>query len=119
MDYADGTRLDRFSKYELGFFGSQRIHGVKSGSVRAEKALIGHFSYGFVVSDQLRMEAFYDHGLIDDTLAGYHREPFQGIGIAGQTVGPYGTLLRLDIGKMVGRNAQKGFVANVVFLKLF
>ncbi len=41
------------------------------------------------------------------------------MGIAGQTVGPYGTLLRLDIGKTVGRNAQSGFVANVVFLKLF
>ena len=46
-------------------------------------------------------------------------EPFQGLGIAGQTVGPYGTLLRLDIGKTIGRNAQDGFVANVVFLKLF
>ena len=41
------------------------------------------------------------------------------MGIAGQTIGPYGTLLRLDIGKMIGRNAQDGFVANVVFLKLF
>ena len=58
-------------------------------------------------------------GLLDDRLAGYHREPFQGLGIAGQTVGPYGTLLRLDIGKTIGRNAQSGFVANVVFLKLF
>jgi hypothetical protein len=119
VDYLDGQRLDRFSKYELGFFGNQRIHGIRSGSVRAEKAVLGHVSYGFVFSDQLRLEAFYDHGLIDDKLAGYQREPFQGIGIAGQTVGPYGTLLRLDIGKMVGRNAQNGFVANVVFLKLF
>jgi hypothetical protein len=119
VDYLDGKRLDRFSKYELGFFGTQRIHGVRSGTVRAERAILGHVSYGFVVSDQLRMEAFYDHGLIDDGVAGYRREPFQGIGIAGQTVGPYGTLLRLDIGKMVGRNAQSGFVANVVFLKLF
>ena len=57
--------------------------------------------------------------LIDDASAGFAREPFQGIGIAGQTVGPYGTLLRLDIGKSIGRNAQDGFVANVVFLKLF
>ena len=119
LNYADGQRLDRFSKYELGFFGSQRIHGIKSGSVRAEKAILGHLSYGFVISDQLRLEAFYDHGLLDDRLAGYHREPFQGLGIAGQTVGPYGTLLRLDIGKTIGRNAQGGFVANVVFLKLF
>jgi hypothetical protein len=119
FNYLDGQRLDRFSKWELGFFGSRRIHGIKSGSVRAEKASLGHLSYGFVFSDQLRLEAFYDHGLLDDRVAGYHREPFQGLGIAGQTVGPYGTLLRLDLGKTVGRNAQAGFVANVVFLKLF
>jgi hypothetical protein len=95
------------------------VHGVKSGSVRAEKMILGHFSYGFVFSQQFRLEAFYDHALIDDANSGYEREPFQGVGIAGQTVGPYGTLLRLDIGKTIGRNAQDGFVANVVFLKLF
>jgi hypothetical protein len=119
VNYLSGQRLDRFSKYELGFFGSQRVHGVRSGSVRAEEAIIGHLSYGFVLSEQFRLEAFYDHALIDDTSAGFAREPFQGIGIAGQTVGPYGTLVRLDIGKSIGRNAQDGFVANVVFLKLF
>lgn len=119
VNYVDGQRLDRFSKYELGFFGANRVHGIESGSVRAEKALIGHLSYGFVVSDQFRLEAFYDHALIDDASAGYRNEPFQGLGIAGQTVGPFGTLLRLDIGKTIGRNAQDGFVANVVFLKLF
>ncbi len=119
VNYLDGQRLDRFSKYELGFFGAQRIHGIESGSVRAERAILTHLSYGFVFSDQFRLEAFYDHGLLDDKTAGYRREPFQGVGIAGQTVGPYGTLLRLDIGKTVGRNAQDGFVANVVFLKLF
>ncbi len=119
LNYLAGQRLDRFSKYELGFFGSQRVHGIKSGSVRAEKAIIGHLSYGFVFSQQFRLEAFYDHALIDDEHAGFAREPFQGLGIAGQTVGPYGTLVRLDIGKSIGRNAQDGFVANVVFLKLF
>jgi hypothetical protein len=119
LNYIDGQRLDRFSKYELGFFGSQRVHGVQSGSVHAERAIIGHLSYGFVFSQQFRLEAFYDHALIDDAVSGYSHEPFQGLGIAGQTIGPYGTLLRLDIGKMIGRNAQEGFVANVVFLKLF
>ncbi|HEX8255554.1 MAG TPA: hypothetical protein VF846_20610 [Thermoanaerobaculia bacterium] len=119
FNYVDGQRLDRFSKYELGFFGAQRVHGVQSGSVRAEKMLIGHLSYGFVFSQQFRIEAFYDHALLDDTTAGWRAEPIQGLGIAGQTVGPYGTLVRLDIGKTIGRNAQDGFVANVVFLKLF
>jgi hypothetical protein len=119
VNWLDGQHLDRFSKYELGFFGTRRIHGIRSGSVRAEKAVIGHLSYGLVFSDQFRLEAFYDHGLITDRVAGYAREPFQGLGLAGQTVGPWGTLLRLDIGKTIGRNAQNGFVANVVFLKLF
>ncbi|HXH40304.1 MAG TPA: hypothetical protein VNN08_16870 [Thermoanaerobaculia bacterium] len=119
IDYMDGTRLDRFSQFGFGFFGAQRIHGIKSGSVLADRAILGHLSYGFVFSDQFRLEAFYDQGLIDNKLAGYHNKPFQGIGIGGQTVGPYGTLLRLDIGKTVGSNAQSGFVADVVFLKLF
>jgi hypothetical protein len=119
VDYMDGARLDRFSEYGFGFFGAQRIHGIKSGSVLADRAVLAHLSYGFVFTDQFRLEMFYDHGLIDNKLAGFHNEPFQGLGIAGQTVGPYGTLLRLDIGKTVGRNAQPGFVADVVFLKLF
>lgn len=119
VDYMDGSRLDRFSQYGFGFFGAQRIHGIKSGSLLADRAILAHLSYGFVFSEQFRLEAFYDHGLIDNKLAGYHNEPFQGLGIAGQTVGPYGTLLRLDLGKTVGRNAQGGFVADVVFLKLF
>jgi hypothetical protein len=119
LDYVDGTNLDRFSKYELGFFGSQRIRGIRSGSVRAEKATLGHLSYGFVFSDQFRLETFYDYGLLDDRASGMHREPFQGVGIGGQTVGPFGTILRLDLGKTVGSTRQSGFVANVVFLKLF
>ena len=116
LNFLGGQRLDRFSKYELGFFGAQRVHGIRSGSVRAEQAFIGHLSYGFVFSEQFRLEAFYDHAILDDTTAGFRREPFQGVGIGGQTVGPYGTLVRLDVGKSIGRNAQDGYVANVVFL---
>ena len=119
VNYLDGQRLDRFGKYELGFFGSQRVHGIQSGTVRAEKAILGHLSYGFVFSEQFRLEAFYDHAVIDDAASNLRREPFQGIGIAGQTIGPWATIVRLDIGKTIGRNAQDGFVANVVFLKLF
>jgi len=119
LNYIGGERLDRFSKYELGNFGAQRIRGIESGTVRAETATLAHLSYGFVFSDLFRMEALYDHGWVTDKSAGLSREPFQGLGIAGQTVGPYGTLLRVDIGKTIGRNAQDGFVATLVFLKLF
>ena len=88
-------------------------------TVQAERMIIGHLSYGFVISEQFRIEGFYDHAVVDDSVSGLENEPFQGVGIAGQTIGPYGTLLRLDIGKSIGRNKQDGFVANIVFLKLF
>ncbi|HVT43579.1 MAG TPA: hypothetical protein VMT00_04240 [Thermoanaerobaculia bacterium] len=119
LDYLGGTDLDRFSKYELGFFGASRVRGIQSGSVRAERAVMAHLSYGFVFSRQLRIEAFYDHALVDDRFSGIRREPFQGVGIGGQTIGPKGTILRFDLGKTVGRNAQDDFVANVIFLKIF
>lgn len=119
LNYDDGQRLDRFSKYGFGFFGSHRIHGVESGSLHAEKAFLGHITYGFVFSEQFRIEAFYDRAYLYDRLAGYDRTPFQGVGVAGQTIGPKGTLLRLDVGKTIGQNKQPGFVANIVVLKLF
>src|SRR5258708_39696240 len=78
VNYVDGQRLDRFSKYELGFFGAQRVHGVESGSVRAERATLAHLSYGFVFSDQFRLEAFYDHPPGADTSPRHHPGPLQG-----------------------------------------
>jgi hypothetical protein len=119
VNYLGGQNLDRFSKTELGFFGARRIHGISSGTVRAEQAVLGHLSYGFVIGEGFRLEAFYDHGLITDRASDLHHAPYQGVGLGGQTVGPYGTILRLDLGKTVGQNRQDGFVANVVFLKLF
>ncbi|MBW3565105.1 MAG: hypothetical protein KY459_10305 [Acidobacteria bacterium] len=117
-EYVDGTDLDRFSKYELGFFGSNRVRGFSSGSIKAESAIFSHFSYGFVISDQLRLEAFYDHAMLDDTAAGWDGEAFQGVGVGGQTLGPWGTILRLDVGRSLGSNAQDGIVASIVFLKI-
>lgn len=119
LNWLDGANLDRFSKYELGFFGPQRVRGISSGSIRAEEALIAHISYGFVFSDQFRLEAYYDHALLSDAVAGWDREPLQGVGLSGQILGPWGTLVRLDLGKSIGQNAQDGFVADILFLKIF
>lgn len=119
VNWLDGSDLDRFSKYELGFFGAQRVRGIRSGSIRAEEALIAHLSYGFVFNDQLRLEAFYDHALLTDSITGWDREAVQGVGLSGQIMGPWGTLLRLDLGKSIGSNAQDGFVADVILLKIF
>jgi hypothetical protein len=119
LEWVSGSDLDRFSKYELGFWGSTRVRGFASQSVRAEEAWLGHLSYGLVLSDAIRMEAFYDLARLNDTASGLEGEIFQGVGVGGQMVGPWGTLLRFDLGRSVGANRQDGFVASILFLKLF
>jgi len=118
VGWYDGNDLDRFSKYELGSFGGERLRGVRSDSVRAETMITGHLSYGFVVSDLFRLEAFYDAASIDDAVSSYDKEIFQGIGIGGQTVAPWGLIIRFDLGKTIGSTSQDGFTGTIVFLKL-
>jgi hypothetical protein len=117
--YLDGRNLDRFSKFQLGFFGSARVRGIRSESVRAETAILGHVQYGLVLGDLLRVEAFYDAASIDDRSSGFDGEIFQGVGIGGQTVGPWGTIIRFDVGKSVGANRQDGLVGSILVLKIF
>lgn len=117
--WLDGKNLDRFSKYELGFFGTERVRGIRSESVRAETAILGHVQYGLVFGDLIRVEAFYDVASIDDRASGFDGEIFQGVGIGGQTVGPWGTIIRFDVGKSVGANRQDGIVGSLLVLKIF
>jgi len=118
VSWSDGSDLDRFSKYELGVIGDSRLRGVQSESVRAESLLAGHLSYGFVVGDLLRFEAFYDAASIDDKASSFHGELFQGVGIGGQTVAPWGLIIRFDLGKTIGSTSQDGFTGTILFLKL-
>jgi hypothetical protein len=118
LGYFDGSDLDRFSKYELGSYGGERLRGVQSDSVRAESMLAGHLSYGFVVGDLFRLEAFYDAASIDDAASSFDGEIFQGLGIGGQTVAPWGLIIRFDLGKTIGSNRQDGFTGTILFLKL-
>ncbi|MBI2213887.1 MAG: hypothetical protein HYU52_09580 [Acidobacteria bacterium] len=118
VGYYDGNDLDRFSKYEVGSFGGERLRGVQSDSVRAETMLAGHISYGFVVGDLFRLEAFYDAASIDDAASSFDGKIFQGVGIGGQTVAPWGLLIRFDLGKTIGSTRQDGFTGTLLFLKL-
>lgn len=117
--YVDGTDLDRFSKYELGFFGTERVRGIRSESVRAERMVLGHVQYGLVLGDLFRVEAFYDIASVDDDASGFDGEIFQGVGIGGQTVGPWGTIIRFDVAKSVGSTRQDGIVGSILVLKIF
>jgi hypothetical protein len=118
VDYAGGSDLDRFSKYQFGFFGGTRVHGYQSNRVRAEEALAAHLTYGFEIGEFLRLDAVGDVAWATDEDTGLDNELLAGVGLAGTFVGPWQTVVNLDVGMPVA-GPDDGFVLYVVFLKLF
>jgi len=118
IDYVSGSDLDRFSKYQFGFFGSTRVHGYQSNRVRAEEAIATHLSYGFEIGEFLRLDAVGDMAWATDEASGLDNEMLAGVGLAGSFMGPWQTLVNLDVGVPVA-GPDDGFVMYLVFLKLF
>ena len=118
FDYSGGSNLDRFSKYQFGFFGGTRVHGYQSNSVRASSVYAGHATYGFEIGEAFRLDGVADAALATDRESGFDRKLLAGVGIAGSFMGPWQTLVNLDVGTPVA-GPDKGFVLYLVFLKLF
>jgi hypothetical protein len=118
VDYASGSDLDRFSKYQFGFFGGTRVHGYQSNRVRATEVWAGHASYGFEIGKAFRLEGIADAALATDEDTGLDRELLGGLGLQGSFIGPWQTLVNLDLGVPVA-GPDDGFVLYLVFLKLF
>ncbi len=116
--YYSGDNLDRFSKYEFGFFGGTRVHGYQSSRVRAEEAWAAHLSYGFGLGEGLRLDAVADAAWATDEASRLSDELLAGVGLAGTFMGPWQTIINLDFGVPVA-GPDDGFVVYVVFLKLF
>jgi hypothetical protein len=117
FDYASGSDLDRFSKYQFGFFGGTRVHGYQSNSVRATKVYSGHASYGFEIGEAFRLDGIADAALVTDKESGLKNELLGGVGVAGTFIGPWQTVVNLDVGTPVA-GPDSGFVLYIVFLKL-
>lgn len=118
LNWSDGEDLDRFSKFQFGFFGGNRVHGYQIGKVRAESAVAAHVTYGFELGNLLRLEAVGDAAWATDTESGLDRELLAGVGVQGTFMGPWDTLVAIDIGAPV-EGPDDGVVVYLVFLKLF
>ena len=120
ITYLDGQDLDRFSKYEFGAFSGAPIHGFKSGSVKTQTAFLASISYGLNIEDIIRFEGFFDQAVVRDRQSGFDNTYFAGAGLLGSLNGPWqNSLLRFEIGAPVVGHGVKGFVVNVILLKLF
>lgn len=118
LDYFSGSHLDRFSKYEFGFFGGTRISGYRSNAVRASDAYLTHLSYGFDFGSAFRLDAVLDGAVATDAQDALHRRLLAGTGLAGSLIGPWETLVTLNAGVPIA-GPDHGFVLYLVFLKLF
>ena len=118
FDYAGGSDLDRFSNYQFGFFGGTRVHGYKSNSVSATQVWAGHASYGFGVGEAFHLEGIADAALATDKVNGLKNKLLGGLGVQGTFVGPWQTVVNLDLGTPVV-GPDHGVVLYLVFLKLF
>ncbi len=120
LKYLDGRDLDRFSKYEFGAFSGNPLHGFKSGSVKTQTAFLASVSYGLNIEDIIRFEGIFDQAVVRDRESGYDNTYFAGAGLSGSLNGPWqNSLLRFEVGVPVVSHGVKGFVVNVVLLKLF
>ncbi len=118
LEYAGGDNLDRFSKYDFGFFSDVTIRGYSSGIVKAEEVTAAHLSYGFNLGDVFRVDLVGDAALATDLASRFEDELLAGIGLNGTVMGPWGTVVNFDIGFPIAGPAD-GFTAFIAFLKLF
>jgi hypothetical protein len=118
VEYVGGTDLDRFSKYDFGFFSSVRVHGYQSDKVRAEEAYGAHLSYGFDLGSVIRLDLVGDAVWATDEAAGLERELLAGVGLTGTVVGPWQTLINVDLGTPVA-GPDDGFGVLLTVLRLF
>ncbi len=117
-NYFDGNDLDRFSKYEFGPFSDVRVQGYSTARIRAEKAYASRVSYGVNLAEVVRADLIVDAAWATDEASGLDNELLSGVGVAGSFVGPWRSIVRLDVGvPVVG--PETGFTAFVTFLKLF
>jgi len=116
-----GQRLDRFSAYKFGYFSELRISGFNSGSIRAEKALMLNLAYAYQLGQNFGLEFKYDSVLIGNKKESTQLQYFSGLAVSASTALPLwdNMLIKFEAGIPVICHGIKGFVLNLMLLKMF
>ena len=86
--------------------------------IRAEEAYAAHAFFGFNMGELFQLKLLGDAAWVTDEATGLDQELLGGVGISGTVVGPWRTIINLEIGKAVA-GPDDGFTAFIAFLKLF
>jgi hypothetical protein len=116
-----GSNLDRFSEFAFDFFGT-RVRGFSGSGVRYDRGGIARLQYAFNVQDLVRFEASLDHGYVKDSLTSTDFAQFTGVGVSGNVLGPWQTILAFDVGVAVDSDYEDlrgGTELQIVLFKFF
>ena len=86
--------------------------------VRAEEATAVHLGYGFDLAEIIQLQLRGDAAWATDEASGLDNEFLGGVGIQGNFIGPWNTIVRLDVGKAVA-GPDDGVSVFLAVLKLF
>jgi hypothetical protein len=117
-----GSDFDRFSEYEFSFFGDDRLFGFSGSGVRFDRGTIVRAGYLFNLFEAVRFQASVESARVrsERDLGEYRRHT--GVGISGNVIGPWKTVLNLDVGYAMASDIPElegEFEALLVVLKLF
>ncbi len=120
--WQSGKDLDRFSAFTFGAIGGTRVRGFGGSGIRFDRGFVGSVGYGFNLGDVIRLDAGVDYGRVHDASLAEGMSSHTGVGLAANFVGPWRTLVRLDLGYALRSDleqAEKGKEIYVVVLRLF
>ena len=122
LNWFGGTDLDRFSRYQFGFFGGARLRGFSGSGVRFDEGFVGRGIYSFNLGKVVRFDATLDHAHVRDKSSGTGFGDHTGFGISGNFLGPGRTIIQFDVGYALQSDIRKvegDAEALLVVLKLF
>ncbi len=122
VTYLDGDDLDRFSQYEISFFGQTRLSGFSGSGVRFDQGKILRVGYSFNVFDILQLDATVQTAAVVNSLLDEATRSFTGAGFSVNTPGPWKTYFIFNYGRAISADIpelgdQQEFMLTV--LKLF
>lgn len=98
IDYVDGSDLDRFSRHRFSFFGRDRLNGFSGSGVRFDRGAIARAGYAFNLFEAIRFDAALEKAWVEEAGNPAGRQSFSGVGLSGNVVGPWQTVISLNYG---------------------
>lgn len=115
VNYLDGKDLDRFSRYSFSLFGDERLNGFAGTGVRFDKGYFGRLGYSFNLFNVIRLDVALDQGRTRDERRDDRWRNFTGLGLSGNVVGPWKTVISLNYGRALSSDLP-GLVGKQEFL---